>query len=219
MVIITDFTKSFEMNKVILVVMLVCDVSLISSISPPKFPVTFYTNIKAIARFGNVTKNNFTGSLANDDAKQLYVFNQKDYHGNPAKELFNTHLYQYLGDPTKCACLNITYKDMGLPVFSYYKNFVKYDETDSDIIWKCTDVIPVETVLFSVNKKTPNVPEKMMSFLAMGNTTLSQNMTFTGFQASQPDSEFFRIPDDCTKVPCQDTPKKPSMFFSKFLGN
>ena len=95
---------------------------------------------------------------------------------------------------------------------------MKYDETDSDIIWKCTDVIPVETLLFSVNKKTPIVPEKMMSFLAM-NTTLSQNMTFTGFQASQPASEFFRISDDCTKVPCQNTPKKPSMFFPTFFGN
>ena len=204
------------MNKIILVVLLVCIVSLISSISPPKFPVTFYTNIKAVTRFGNDTLDHSTGSLANYDAKQLFVSNQKDSDGIPSKEVFNKHLYQYLGDPTKCTCLNVTYKDMGLPFFSFYKNFAKFDETDSDIIWKCTD-IPVGTLLISVNKKTPNVPDKMMSFLAIGNTTLSRNTTFTGFQASQPDSEFFRIPDDCTKVPCQSPPNKPSTFFSKYL--
>ena len=113
--------------------------SLISSISPPKLPVTFYTNVKIVARFNNVTQDPFTGLIANDDAKQLYVYNQKDSHGNPTKALFNKHLYQYLDDPTKCACFNVTYKDSGLPFFNHYKNFVKFAETDSDIIWKCTE--------------------------------------------------------------------------------
>ena len=79
------------MNKVILVVLLVCIVSLISSISPPKFPVTFYTNFKIVAGVANVTLDHITESIANDDAKQLFISNQKDSHGIPAKELFNKH--------------------------------------------------------------------------------------------------------------------------------
>ena len=98
---ITD-TESFGMNKVILIVLLVCIVSLISSISPPKLPVTFYTNVKM---FGNVTQNPITGLIANDNAKQLYVFNLKDSHGNSAKTP-----YRYFGDPTNCTCFNDTYK-------------------------------------------------------------------------------------------------------------
>eukprot|EP00800_Vazella_pourtalesii_P009895 TRINITY_DN2485_c0_g1_i4.p1 TRINITY_DN2485_c0_g1~~TRINITY_DN2485_c0_g1_i4.p1 ORF type:complete len:197 (-),score=7.84 TRINITY_DN2485_c0_g1_i4:55-645(-) len=192
--------------------------SLISSISPPKLPVTFYTNVKIVARFNNVTQDPFTGLIANDDAKQLYVYNQKDSHGNPTKALFNKHLYQYLDDPTKCACFNVTYKDLGLPFFNHYKNFVKFAETDSDIIWKCTDTPSDETLLFSVNKKTPNVPEKTMVYFKDGHARTSENVTFTGFQASQPDGELFRIPDDCTKVPCPNPPREQSMFFTKFLG-
>ena len=207
------------MSKVILVILLVCIVSVISSISPPNFPMTFYSNTKVVLRFGNGAPSHITGFIANDDTKQLYVYNQKDSQGIPEKELFNKHLYSYYGDPTKCACLNDVYADLGLPFFSLYKNFVKYDETDSDIIWSCTDVLPVETLLFSVNKKTPNVPEKIMTIWAMGRFTLSQNMTFTGFQASQPDSEIFRIPDDCTKVSCKNPHKKPSLLFPKFLSN
>ena len=206
------------MNKVILIVLLVCIVSLISSISPPKLPVTFYTNVKIVARFGNVTQNPITGLIANDNAKQLYVFNLKDSHGNSAKTLFNKHIYRYFGDPTNCTCFNDTYKGFGLPFFSRYKNFVKYGETDSDIIWKCTDTPSDETLLFSVNKKTPNVPEKTMVHVEDGHARISENVTFTGFHAFQPDSEFFRIPDDCTKVPCPNPPREQSMFFTKFLG-
>ena len=123
------------MNKVILIVLLVCIVSLISSISPPKLPVTFYTNVKIVARFGNVTQNPITGLIANDNAKQLYVFNLKDSHGNSAKTLFNKHA------PSIFSVIQLTVHandGFGLPFFSRYKNFVKYGETDSYIIWKCT---------------------------------------------------------------------------------
>ena len=207
------------MNKVFTVVLFMCIVSAISSISPPKFPVTFSTNIRIDSRDGNVTKNPLTGLIAYDDAKQLFVSNQKVLHGISSNQIFNKHFYRYFDDPTKCTCFNITYKDIGPPFFSFCKHFVKYDETDSDIIWKCTDAQPEQTILISVNKKTPNVPEKIMTYGTIGNSTLSTNITFTRFQASEPDIELFRIPNGCTKVPCQNTPKKPSLLFPKFLGN
>ena len=56
------------MNKVILFVSFICIISQISSISPPKFPVTFYTSVKVVERFANVTQHPITGTIANDDA-------------------------------------------------------------------------------------------------------------------------------------------------------
>ena len=202
------------MNKVILFVSFIYIISGICSISPPKLPVTFYASLKIVVRSANVT-HNITGSIANDDAKKLFVINAKVSPDIETKSLFNSHLYEY--DGTHCVCINITYKERNLPFFSPLKNFVKFAETDSNVIWKCTDAPPDLVLLISVKKATPNVPEKMITYQATANPEFTQNITFIGFQASQPDSGFFTIPDDCTKVPCQNPPKKPSVFFSKFL--
>ena len=110
--------------------------------------------------------------------------------------------------------LQCTYKVLSLPFFSRYRNFVKYNETDSEIIWKCTDAPPDGILLFIVKKVTPNVPEKMAIVTTTGT---SVNFTFIDFQASQPESELFRIPDDCTNVPCRNPLKTRSRLFSKFL--
>ena len=202
------------MNKVILFVSFIYIISGIYSISPPKLPVTFYASLKIVVRDANVTYS-ITGSIANDDAKKLFVINQKVSPDIEMKFLFNSQYYQYYGN--HCACFNAIYKNMSLPYFSPLKNFVKYAETDSNVIWKCTDAPPEEIILISVKKATPNVPEKMMLYSATANPESTQNTTFIGFQASQPDSGFFTIPDDCTKVPCQNSPKNPPVFFPKFL--
>ena len=203
--------------KVILFVSFISIISQISSISPPKFPVTFHTHVKVVVQNGNVIHNPITESLANDDAKELFVMNEKYLPDTEVKSLFNNnHLYAY--DGINCACLNVSYKGMNLPFFSPYKNFVKYTETDSDVIWKWTGAPHNEKYLFVVKKATPNVPEKMViMYPATGNPEFTRNITFIGFQASQPESGFFTIPDDCTKIPCQSSPKNPSVFFSKFL--
>ena len=201
------------MNKVLLIFSFICITSRISSISPPKFPVTFYTNVKTVEQFANVTQHPIIGSIANDDAKQLYVHNGTISPNIPFMQLFNNNLYEYQGDSANCECFNVTYKYLPLPFFSRFKNFMKYSETDSEIIWKCTDTPPDDTLLFFVKKETPNVPELVTESIP----SVSINITFTGFRASPPSSDFFRIPDDCTKVPCLNPPKKRSMFFSSFL--
>ena len=207
-------------NKVIFFILFISIIPIIFSISPPKFPVTFYTNIQGFEQVGNETRNPMTGSIANDNSKELFVMNEKS-QSEISKVLFNLNFYQYADNPTptNCVCTNTTYKDLPfLPYFRPYKNFVKYNETDSDIIWRCTDTAPDVTLLFSVKKKTPNVPEVMTQMINDPINT-SQIITFIGFHPSPPESEFFRIPDVCAKVPCVNSPKDPSMFFSKLLGD
>ena len=204
------------MNKVILLVSFIYIISGICSISPPKLPVTFYTNTTIVVRKANVTHNPITGSIANDDVKKLFVMNEKLSTGVEMKSLFNSYLYLYNG--IHCTCLNVTYKGMNLPFFNPFKRFVKYTETNSNVIWKWTDAPHNETYLFVDKKVTPNVPEKMIiMYPATGNPEFTRNITFIGFQASQPESGFFTIPDDCNKIPCQNSPKNPSVFDSKFL--
>ena len=204
------------MNKAILFVTFISIIFLISAISPPKFPSTFFSNVKLVNRVANVTHVPVTGSVANDDVKKLYVYNEKSSPIVLENALFNTHLYEYYGQPVKCGCFNITYKDARLPFFGRYRNFVEYKVTNSDIIWKCTDAPPGDTLLFTVRKVTPNIPESIISYAIFENITYSQNITFSGFQTSQPDGDLFKIPNDCTKVICRNKLKKPSMF-SKFF--
>ena len=64
------------MDKFIFAVIFICIISPISSISPPKFPVTFSTSVKIIEQLAEVTQNHITGSIANDDAEQLYVYTE-----------------------------------------------------------------------------------------------------------------------------------------------
>ena len=207
------------MDKFIFIVIFICIISQISSISPPKFPATFYTSVKIIEQLAEVTQSHITGSIANDDAKQLYVYTEMFPPHSPFTRLFNKHYYQYYDNPPECTCSNVTYKNLDLPFFSRYKNFAKFYETDSDIIWKCKDISLNKTVFFTVRKETPNIPEGIMTYTIIGNATFSQNITFIGFRASQPDGGFFRVPYNCTKVPCQNTPKKTSLLFPKFLGD
>ena len=184
------------MNKVILFVLFISIISQISSISPPKFPVTFYTNVTIVVHDSNIKP--IIGTIANDDANKLFSSYEQIFPGIAETELFNKKVYDYAND--FCHCYNnVTYNDLHLPYFSPYKNFVKYNETDSEVIWRCTDTPPQLKFLFTVKKETPNVPE---SLLMIGSDGGFQNFTFIGFHASQPENGFFKIPDNCAKAVC-----------------
>ena len=100
------------MNKVILFVSFICIISQISSISSPKFPVTFYTSVKVVERFANITQHPITGIIANDDAKQLYVMNEKVSPNIPVKVLFNN------------ICMNIRVIQLTVNASMYLQGFV-----------------------------------------------------------------------------------------------
>lgn len=180
---------------------------------PPTVPETFFTNYKVVYNYSNTT-HTISGFIAQDDGNKLFTQNKTTSFGNTAHEIFNQRVYEiYNGSKSQCDCSNMTYKDDGLPFFHILKNLELYEQTETENIWK----VPSDITLFLVSFKrvTPNIPEKILEIFE----DLISNITFIGFQASQPDSKLFIVPDFCTKVPCHNLTKRAPMFFSKLMGN
>ena len=178
---------------------------------PPTLPVTFFSSYEIIFLYSNITQT-VSGFIAEDDDNKLYKMNQTAPSGVTVEEILNQHQYQYYDGINQCECINTTYKDSGLPYFSFLKNLELFKQTKTDNIWKVPSFLPT-LYLVSFKRATPNIPENIITKDGSDFT----NTTFIGFQASHPDSKLFTVPDFCTKVPCHDLTEKPPMFLSKFM--
>ena len=210
---------SIRMYKIILLFSIIFSSPMITSISPPKFPETFFTGFKYTFQNSNTTLKS-SGSIAGDDTNKLFKLTQlEEPSGYIWETLFNKHLY-YLtydknGDITGCVCNNSTYEDLGLPYFSDFKHFIIFALSETDITWQVTDYLGNEMVLSRVKRVTPNFPEEIMTINTVpGHSRIANNFTYIGFQDSQPDINLFTVPSDCTKVICrsESPPTIPSIF-------
>ena len=202
------------MNKVFFLISLLLSSPLLSSISPPKFPDTFYTGFRYI--FENTTTTvRYSGMIAEDNMNELMVI-LATYPTGFERTLFNQALYYITGDIdgniTECEC----YKNPYVPYFSAFKKFELFSQSKDEIIWQVTEFSsPLDLkVLFRVEKVTPNIPEENMIIANVpGYPPATGNMTYLAFHSARPSDEEFEIPDFCTKVPCKSTSyPKPDKF-------
>ena len=195
------------MNKVFLLISFLLSSPLISSISPPIFPDTFFTEYTYIFKNSTTTNGNY-GLIAEDDMNKLMVLTTV-YPSGFRTTLFNQALYYITGDNdrkiTECVCFKSTY----VPYFGDFKKFDLYSQSEDEIIWQVTGIpLPDHMkILFRVKKATPNLPEENMILISIpGHSPAAGNTTYHGFISSNPGDELFIIPDFCTKVSCKSTP-------------
>ena len=180
---------------------------------PPTLPETFISNYEVIHQ-DKYTNETTSGHIAENNVLKLFTITQRTLSGNLVHELFNQHkYYRYYDRTILCECLNKTYTDSGLPYLGRLKDLKLYKQTKTENIWFVTSNKTL--FLVSFKKVTPNIPESIIE----RNKEYFSNTTFIGFQASEPDSKLFTVPDYCTKVPCNNLTKRAPMFFSKLLGN
>ena len=197
------------MVRAFLLAFLLFNIHITYSISPPKFPVDFSSNFDYISKNSRVTIRLF-GHYAEDNASEMFA-EVLVYPDHSMKQtLYNKALYLITrnvnGKITECLCSNTTYKDLGCPIFGLFQHFEIYEQNDTDIIWKVTD-IPLPdgiTILFRVKKVSPNIPaESIILFRIQNSSPSDANTTFIGFEPSQPNKDQFAIPNECAKVECK----------------
>ena len=197
------------MVRVFLLAFLLFNIHIIYSISPPKFPVDFSSNFDYIFKNSTVTIRLF-GHIAEDNASEMFTEVLMFPDHSMRQTLYNKALYYITrnvnGKITECVCFNTTYKNIGCPYFSLFQHFEIYEQNDTDIIWKVTD-IPLPdgiTILFRVKKVSPNIPAENIVLVRIQSYSPSDaNTTYIGFEPSQPNKDQFAIPDECAKVECK----------------
>ena len=192
------------MIKVFFLISFLLSSPLISSISPPKFPDTFYTDYEYIFK-NSTTTILYYGLTAEDNMNKLAVI-LTAYPTGFGLTLFNQALYYIAADEdmniTDCVCFKSPYS----PFFGDFKKFDLYSQSEDEIIWQVTGIpLPAgEKILFRVKKVTPNIPEEEMILTNVPNYSPSAaNTTFFEFTTSQPDKKLFDIPEFCTKITCK----------------
>ena len=194
------------MNKVFLLISFLFSSPLISSISPPIFPDTFFTEYTYIFK-NSTTTNGHYGLIGEDDMNKLTLLTAM-YPSGFRTTLFNQALYYITGDNdgkiTECVCFKSPY----VPYFSFFK-FDLYSQSEDEIIWQVARIALPDAIkiLYRVKKATPNIPEENMILLNIPEfSPAAGNTTYHGFISSNPGDELFIIPDFCTKVSCKSTP-------------
>ena len=193
--------------------------------SPPDIPETFQTNFTEI----NTQNKSLTavGRAFEDDEKELVYLERKEELLTEII-LFNKMLYRIVEvhateDRPFCECQNITYKEIGYPLFNFVKDFKQlYFQNETVEIWEPEGQgnIPVkgkDLLYFTVKKSDRNVPLQICQKYLF-ERLIVQNTTFSDFNPTAPDSSIFDVPDLCMNVKCRNSQPQQRKWHPSQMG-